>query len=46
MLYKLEVENYFSIRDEKILDLTIDKKVPDTDGRYNAGFQGRGFPRV
>jgi hypothetical protein len=46
MLYKLEVEKFFSIRDQQILDLTIDKKIPDIDGRYNPGFQGRGYPRA
>ena len=40
MLYKLEVENFFSIRDQQILDLTIDKKVPDVDGRYGPVFEG------
>jgi energy-coupling factor transporter ATP-binding protein EcfA2 len=40
MLYKLEVENFFSIRDQQILDLTIDKKVPDVDGRYTPVFKG------
>jgi energy-coupling factor transporter ATP-binding protein EcfA2 len=40
MLYKLEVENFFSIREQQILDLTIDKKVPDVDGRYAPVFEG------
>ena len=40
MLYKLEIENFFSIRDQQVLDLTIDKKVPDVDGRYAAVFEG------
>jgi energy-coupling factor transporter ATP-binding protein EcfA2 len=40
MLYKLEIENFFSIRDKQILDLTIDKKVPDVDGRYAQVFEG------
>lgn len=40
MLYKLEVENFFSIRDPQVLDLTIDGKVPDPEGRYAAIFDG------
>lgn len=40
MLYKLEVENFFSIRDLQILDLTIDAKVPDPDGRFAPIFPG------
>ncbi|MDM9626544.1 ATP-binding protein [Rhizobium sp. S152] len=40
MLYKLEVENFFSIRDPQVLDLTVDGKVPDPEGRYAPIFQG------
>ena len=40
MLYRLEVENFFSIRDRQVLDLTIDAKVPDPDGRYAPIFEG------
>ncbi len=40
MLYRLEVENFFSIRDPQVLDLTIDGKVPDPEGRYAPIFEG------
>lgn len=40
MLYKLEVENFSSIRDHQVLDLTIDAKVPDPDHRFAPVFQG------
>ncbi|PDT49578.1 MULTISPECIES: ATP-binding protein [Sinorhizobium] len=40
MLYKLEIENFFSIRDLQILDLTVDAKVPDPEGRYTPVFEG------
>ncbi|MDP9572191.1 UNVERIFIED_ORG: AAA15 family ATPase/GTPase [Agrobacterium larrymoorei] len=40
MLYKLEVENFFSIRDLQTLDLTVDGKVPDPEGRYAPIFEG------
>ncbi len=40
MLYKLEVENFFSIRDPQVLDLSVDGKVPDLEGRYAPIFEG------
>lgn len=40
MLYRLEVENFFSIRDRQVLDLTIDANVPDPDGRFAPIFPG------
>ncbi len=40
MLYKLEVENFFSIRDPQVLDLSVDSKVPDPEGRYAPIFEG------
>ena len=40
MLHKLEVENFFSIRDRQMLDLTIDAKVPDLDTRFAPIFEG------
>ncbi|WSH24706.1 AAA family ATPase (plasmid) [Rhizobium ruizarguesonis] len=40
MLYKLEVENFFSIRDPQVLDLSVDGKVPDPEGRYAPIFEG------
>ncbi|BFG80358.1 hypothetical protein PTKU46_83920 [Paraburkholderia terrae] len=40
MLYKIEVENFFSVRDRQVLDLTIDSKVPDLDTRFAPIFEG------
>lgn len=40
MLYRLEVENFFSIRDLQVLDLSVDGKVPDPEGRYAPIFEG------
>lgn len=40
MVYRLEVENFFSIRDRQVLDLTIAPNVPDPDNRYRAIFPG------
>ncbi len=40
MLYKLEVENFFSIRDRQVLDLSVDGKVPDPEGRFAPIFDG------
>ncbi len=40
MLYKLEIENFFSVRDRQVLDLSIDGKVPDPEGRYAPIFTG------
>jgi uncharacterized protein len=40
MLYKLEIENFFSIRDAQVLDLTIAPNVPDPEGRYANLFTG------
>jgi hypothetical protein len=40
MLYKLEVENFFSVRDPQVLDLSVDGKVPDPEGRYAPIFEG------
>ncbi len=40
MLYKLEIENFFSIRDRQVLDLSVDGKVPDPEGRYAPIFEG------
>jgi hypothetical protein len=40
MIYKLEIENFFSIRDPQVLDLSVDGKVPDPDGRYAPIFDG------
>jgi uncharacterized protein len=40
MLYRLEVENFFSVRDLQVLDLSVDGKVPDPEGRYAPIFEG------
>ena len=40
MLYKFEVENFFSIRDRQVIDLTVDGKVPDVEGRFGQIFRG------
>jgi len=40
MLYRLEVENFFSIRNRQVLDLTIAPNVPDPEGRYAPLFPG------
>ena len=40
MLYRLEIENFLSIRDLQVIDLRIDAKVPDPDGRYAPIFKG------
>ena len=40
MIYRLEIKNFRSIRDEKIIDLTVSKKVPDEPGRFDAIHDG------
>ncbi|UVK49528.1 AAA family ATPase (plasmid) [Mesorhizobium sp. AR07] len=40
MLYKLEIENFYSIRDPQVIDLTIAPNVPDVEGRYAEIFPG------
>jgi predicted ATPase len=40
MLYKFEVENFFSIRDRQVIDLTVDAKVPDAESRFGSIFRG------
>ena len=40
MLYRLEIENFCSIRERQILDLTISPNVPDPDNRYAEIFPG------
>lgn len=40
MLHKIEIENFFSIRDTQVLDLSVDGKVPDPEGRYAPIFPG------
>lgn len=40
MLYRLEIENFYSIRDPQVIDLTIAPNVPDVEGRYAEIFPG------
>ena len=40
MLYRLEIENFYSIRDEQVINLTIAPNVPDGEGRYAKIFPG------
>jgi energy-coupling factor transporter ATP-binding protein EcfA2 len=40
MLYKVEIENFHSIRDQQVIDLTVAPNVPDIEGRYAAIFPG------
>lgn len=40
MLYRLEVENFSSVRDRQVIDLTIAPNVPDPEGRYAPLFDG------
>jgi hypothetical protein len=40
VLYRLEIENFFSIRDRQIIDLRVGDGVPDTPGRFDELFPG------
>ncbi|MBW8880627.1 MAG: AAA family ATPase, partial [Asticcacaulis sp.] len=40
MLYRLEIENFFSIRDRQVIDLSIPSNVSDPDNRYSPIFEG------
>jgi uncharacterized protein len=40
MIYELEIENFYSVRDAQILDLRVPKNVPDDDGRLRPIFPG------
>lgn len=40
MLYRLEVDNFYSIRDPQVLDLTVAPNVPDPEGRFSPIFEG------
>lgn len=33
MIYRLEIENFYSVRERQVIDLTVGKKVPDEPGR-------------
>ena len=40
MIYRLEIENFFSIRDRQVLDLTIAPNVSDPENRFAPIFPG------
>jgi uncharacterized protein len=40
MLYRLELENFYSIRDKQVLDLSIDNSVVDDENRFVPIFRG------
>lgn len=40
MLYRLEVENFYSIRDQQVIDLSIAPNVPDLESRFAPIFPG------
>ena len=48
MLYRLEIENFFSIRDQQVLDVTVAPNVSNSDGRYAPIFNDYEFraPKV
>lgn len=33
MIYQLEIENFYSVRDRQVIDLTVGRKVPEEPGR-------------
>ena len=40
MIYRLEIENFYSFRDPQVLDLRIPRNVPDYPERFSAVFPG------
>ncbi|MCA3556036.1 ATP/GTP-binding protein [Aestuariivirga sp.] len=40
MLHRVEIDNFFSIRDAQVIDLSIALNVPDEEGRYSPVFPG------
>jgi len=40
MIYKLEVENFYSIRERQIIDLTVGRRIPDEPGRLVPIYHG------
>lgn len=40
MLYRLEIENFWSVRDPQVLDVTVAPNVPDDEGRLGPIFPG------
>lgn len=48
MLYRLELENFYSVRDAQVLDLTIPPNVPNEEERFAELFPGSSYraPKV
>jgi uncharacterized protein len=40
MIYRVEIENFHSIKDRQVLDLTVAANVDDPDGRFKAIYKG------
>lgn len=40
MLYRLELENFWSVKELQVLDVTVAANVPDDDGRFGPIFPG------
>src|SRR5689334_9827271 len=40
MLYRLEIQNFYSIREPQVIDLRIGENVPDAVGRFDTLFPG------
>lgn len=40
MIYRLELENFYSVRDPQVLDVTVAPNVPDEEGRFGPIFPG------
>jgi hypothetical protein len=40
MFYRLELENFYSIRDPQVVDVTVSPNVPDDEGRFGNIFPG------
>ena len=42
MIHRLEIENFYSIRETQVIDLRIGAKVPDEEGRFGRFNDGSG----
>ena len=42
MIHRLEIENFYSIRETQVIDLRIGAKVPDEEGRFGRDHDGSG----
>ena len=40
MIYGLEIENFYSVRERQVIDLTVNKRVPDEPGRLTSIHDG------